>query len=106
MKRTDALSLSLALPSKAEHMLTLAKLELARPGNKGSFKGMIINLANSKKQSSQSEGKLLTRALRKKALAYKRSWREKHKSFKLCWPQPVNLKIGVSKPARWKVWSA
>ena len=65
-------------------MLTLAKLELARPRNRVNFKGMIVNLADSKKQSRESEGKLLTRALRKKALAYKRSWREKHKSFKLC----------------------
>lgn len=73
-----------ALSFKAGHKLTLAKLELARPGNRVNFKGMIINLANSKKQSRKSEGKLLTRALRKKALAYKRSWREKHKSFKLC----------------------
>jgi len=75
---------TLALPFKAEHMLTLAKLKLARPGNRVNFKGMIINLANSKKQSRESEGKLLTRALRKRALAYKRAWREKQKSFKLC----------------------
>ena len=44
-----------ALQRRAEHMLTLAKLELARPGNRVNFKGMIINLADSNKQSRESE---------------------------------------------------
>lgn len=58
-------------------MLTLALLELARPGNRVNFKGMIINLSDSNKQSRESEGKALNESFKKESFGLQKKLERK-----------------------------